>query len=280
MADVTHHPAPAPAVTAPVKPFRVSSPLRRARDNDPLVKIVGVGLAVLAWQVYSTVSDTHLVPSIALIGQELVVLATSGDLWLHGRSTLAKAFSGLGIAVVFGVIAGMVAARSRVYGGALRSLVSIGYPIPKLALYPITVLIFGLGAASKVAQVALECFFPLFVHAYAGARGVDKHMVWLARNSGASRRRLLMDVIAPSALPSILTGLRVAAPIMLIVVTVTELIGETLGLGFLITHAAAHLIPARAFAVVVVLGMLGFILDRAIVWVRRRAVFWEKGVTL
>ncbi len=91
---------------------------------------------------------------------------------------------------------------------------------------------------------------------------------------------MVKDIIAPATLPSVLTGLRIATPIMLIVITVTELIGESRGLGFLIGNAQANFRPDEAMAVVVVLGIIGFTLDRLNVFVGRRLVFWEKGVQL
>jgi ABC-type nitrate/sulfonate/bicarbonate transport system permease component len=87
-------------------------------------------------------------------------------------------------------------------------------------------------------------------------------------------------VLLPSALPFVLTGLRVAIPIMLIVTTVTEFIGDSQGLGHLIARSAAYFDTAAALAVVVVLGTLGFLGDRLVVWSRTRFVFWEKGASL
>jgi ABC-type nitrate/sulfonate/bicarbonate transport system permease component len=162
----------------------------------------------------------------------------------------------------------------------LHPVISVLYPIPKLALYPVVILIFGLGASSKVVQVTLECFFPIFVQMYAGARSVPRNMAWLAANNETSALRFTRDVLLPTVLPYLLTGLRVATPIMLIVMCVTEFVGESRGLGHLIVRYSSYFDTASAFAVVAFFGMLGLAADRLIVFARTRLVHWERGANI
>ncbi len=244
------------------------------------LKVAGVAAVLGGWQLFAQLSGSRLTPGLGLISQKLVHLLADGELAHHSGITLADGLSGLAIAFAAGVLMGFLAAREWIVEAALRPIISLGYPVPKLALYPIVILVLGFGGGSKIAQVALECFFPIFVHCYAGARSVDRNTLWLARNAGAGRRRLITDVLVPTALPSILTGLRVAAPIMLIVMTVTEFIGDSQGLGYLIVRSASYFDQASAFAVIFVLGVIGFVGDRLIVMLRRRVVFWEKGSSL
>lgn len=252
--------------------------LRRRARRSQLLRVVGLLVPVVTYGLYATLSDNRLVPDLGQIWAALAELVVSGDLWFHGRQTLQHGFTGLAIALVAGVLVAFAMARSRLFDAALGPFMDGVYPIPKLALYPVVILIFGLGAASKVWQVGIECFFPIVYNVYAGARDIDRNYLWLSRSVGAGEVRTLRDVILPSTAPSILTGLRVATPIMLIVITVTELLGVSRGLGFLIADARANFDPARALAVVVVLGVLGFVFDRVIVWVTRRVVFWEEAI--
>lgn len=243
-------------------------------------KLLGMVLLVGGWELYARISANRLTPTVGKIADRLWILIESGDLWFHARLTLFRGFVGLGLALIIGVGFGLAMARSRWVNAALEPMLSGLYSIPKIALYPVMIAAFGLGGAAKIWQVALECAFPIAFNTYAGASSVAKSHLWLARNVGASTPRLIRDIIAPSSLPSILTGVRIASPIMLIVITVTELIGESRGLGFLIGNAQANFRPDEAMAVVVVLGVLGFALDRANVWLGRRLVFWERGVQL
>ncbi len=249
-------------------------------QRSTLWKAAGVlGMAGL-WQAASRAGDAHLLPGLELIGARLVDLLRSGELLENATSTLSKGLAGLLLALVLGTAIGTLCARNRFVNAALQPLISVLYPVPKLALYPVVILVLGLGAWSKIVQVMLECFFPIFVQMYAGAKSVPKTMVWLAANNETSARRFASDVLLPSMLPFLLTGLRVATPIMLIVMCVTEFIGESRGLGYLVSRYSSYFDTAAAFAVIVFLGLLGLVADRLIVFVRTRLVHWERGVSL
>ena len=256
-----------------------SIPMRMARlaRSSPVVKAVGVLAALGAWQLYSMWADSRLMPGLQVIFEKLVELVADGELLHHAASTLTHGFAGLGIAFVLAACTGVFAARNWVADAALRPLVSICYPVPKLALYPIVILLLGFGGGSKTTQTAIECFFPLFVQCYAGARALSKNMEWLALNVGGDRKYLLRDVLVPTALPFVFTGLRIAFPIMLIVMTVTEFIGASQGLGYLIARSAAYFDTASALAVVATLGCIGFVGDRVLVRLRSIVVFWERA---
>lgn len=274
---------PPPEITPPTTPE--APPASRGRwrrivNASRLRRLSSVLVILLAWELTARTSQNRLTPTLQVVAERLVADVRSGELWFHGQLTLFRGFTGLAIALVLGVLVGFAMARSRWLDAALHPVLVGLYPVPKLALYPIAILILGFGGASKIWQVGLECFFPIAYNAYAGARSVDRDMLWLARNTGASRLQTVREVVWPSALPSVLTGLRISTPIMLIVITVTELLGESRGLGFLIRDAQARFVADRAIAVVVVLGVLGFVFDRLLIWLTRRLVYWEKDLTL
>lgn len=244
------------------------------------LKVLGVVLALTAWQLYAMASGNRLVPSLPTIGNRLIELLQDPEFWGHTASTLRNGLMGLAIGLALAASAGCLAARNWVVDAAIHPVINLLYPVPKLALYPIVILVLGLDWPSRVAQVALECFFPLFVQCHAGVRAVGTRMEWLARNAGASSWETAREIVWHSALPFLLTGLRVAMPIVLIVTTVTEFIGDSQGLGHLIARSAAFFDTAAALSVVAVLGAIGFTADRLVVWLRQRLVFWEKGVVI
>ncbi|MDE0059974.1 MAG: ABC transporter permease [Defluviicoccus sp.] len=249
-------------------------------DRGTVRKVAGVLVALAAWQSFAMSSGSRLIPQIQDIAIMFVELAGNGELADHTLTSLSQGLLGLFIAFSIASAAGYAAARNWAVDAAIHPLISLAYPVPKLALYPLVILLLGLGWESRTAQVALECFFPLFVHAHAGAKAVAPRMEWLARNVDASPWQAARDVIVPSAMPYMLTGLRIAIPIMLIVTTVTEFIGDSQGLGYLIARSASYFDTASAFAVIVVLGTLGLLGDRLVVLARDRLVFWEKGASL
>lgn len=254
--------------------------LRSLAAPEGLRRLLGVAIIVGLWEAVAHTSGNRLTPPIAVIGERIWFDVTSGALWFNAQVTLLRGFTGLAIAVVGGIVIGILMARSRWVDAALQPLLGATYPIPRLALYPLLILVLGLGAASKISLVAMECVYPMTLAAYAGARSVTRDQQWLTRNVGASWWRTVFDVQIPAALPAILTGLRVASPIMLVVIIVTEMLGESRGLGFMIQQSRSYFEPEGVMAVIVVLGVLGFALDRLIVMVTRVLVFWERKVVL
>lgn len=145
---------------------------------------------------------------------------------------------------------------------------------------PVFILLFGLGGTSKVLLVAVECFYPVVFNVAAGAQGISRDFMWHSFNVEASLWRRVKDLILPSTLPAILTGLRIAAPLMLVVEVVTEMIGESRGLGFMIMDARSRFDPPTVFAVIVVLALGGYFLDRIVQILTRQLVFWERDVRI
>src|SRR5215510_5221603 len=152
----------------------------------------------------------------------------------------------------------------------------IGYPIPKIALFPVFTYIFGIGTPSKIAFTFLECLYPIVVTCYFGFRGVQTRLIWSAQNCGASRSTILRRVILPATMPSIFSGLRVALPVAIIVVVITEMIGDSIGLGYYITIWSTRFTFANVYAAIIVIGLCGLVLDQALLLLRHRAVYWQR----
>src|SRR5882762_9858837 len=160
--------------------------------------------------------------------------------------------------------------------GALAPLFSGTYAVPKLALFPIFIFVFGIGSLSKVALVFLECLYPIVIITSQGARGVDRVLLWSAQNMGASRVEILRRIVVPATAPFIFAGFRVALPVAMIVVVITEMISSADGLGYQVIYALSSLKTDRMLAIVIVIALLGWLLDRTLVVLRDRLVYWEK----
>ena len=220
--------------------------------------------------------SARTLPSLVLIGEQLWIYLANGELLYHAWITLYRAAAGFALALAAGVVLGTLMARSRWVEALVEPIFSFGYPIPKISLYPVFIMVFGLGTGSKVALVFLECLYPIAVHAHSGMRSADRVLVWAAANMGASRSQLFRKVLVPAALPTLFSGLRIALPVALIVTIITELIGESRGLGYFVTFHTASFEYARAFAAFVVIALIGFCLDRLLLAVRNRMIFWQK----
>ena len=217
-----------------------------------------------------------LFPSLTRIWNELVLFFSRPEMLHEVLVTLERALGGFALAATVGILLGIVMGRSPLAGALLDPLFSGTYAVPKLALFPIFIFVFGIGSLSKVALVFLECLYPIVIMTYAGAREVQEKLLWSARNMGASRAAILRRVVIPATTPFIFASFRVAVPVAMIVVVITEMVSSADGLGYQVIYAMSSLRTDRMLAVVVVIAALGWLLDKAVVLARDRLIYWEK----
>jgi ABC-type nitrate/sulfonate/bicarbonate transport system permease component len=235
-------------------------------------------LLAAGWEL---VARLGFVSQLALPPLSHVVLAwtdmvRSGELVSNGASSLWRAGAGLVLAIAVGAALGIAMAWWRLVDAALGPLVEIFYPMPKSALIPVTVLWLGFGDGSKILLIFLGCMLPVTIGAFNGARGSDQALVWSARSMGASRLRMLWDVVVPSALPEMLNGIRTALALAFILLVSSELIVAREGLGYLIGYLGASGTYDAMFAVVLTVALLGFAADRAYQALMRRLLLWRE----
>jgi NitT/TauT family transport system permease protein len=235
-------------------------------------------LGALVWEAAarSGAFSPLIVPSIARIGRELWWLVVRPESLADAWFSLQRAIVGFALAAVVGVALGVLMGRSSIAAACLGPIFSGTYPIPKIALFPVFIYLFGIGSLSKVVLIFLECLYPIVVTTHAGSRAVNRVLVWSAANMGASRARILWRVVVPAAAPFIFAGFRVALPIAMIVVIITEMISSADGLGYLAMYSLASFKTDRMLAVVVMIALIGVALDRLVTLLRDRLVFWEK----
>ena len=248
---------------------------------DPAGALRRAALLMVSGFVWETAARSGLfspliVPSLTRIGYQLWLLATQPDSLVEAWYSLARALAGFGLAAVVGVALGVLMDRSTLVAASLGPFFSGTYPIPKIALFPIFIYLFGIGSVSKVLLIFLECLYPIVVTTHAGSRAVNRVLLWSAANMGASRARILWRVVVPAAAPFIFAGFRMALPIAMIVVIITEMISSADGLGYLVMYSLASLKTDRMLAVVLAIALIGVALDWLIVRLRDRLVFWER----
>ncbi len=215
-------------------------------------------------------------PSLSQVVAAWIDMVSSGELVGNGAASLWRAGAGLGLAVAVGAALGVAMAWWRPVNAALGPLVEMFYPMPKSALIPVTVLWLGFGDGSKILLIFLGCMLPVTLGAFNGARGSDEALVWSARSMGASRLRMLWDVVVPSALPEMLNGIRTALALAFILLVSSELIVAREGLGYLIGYLGANGTYDAMFAVVLTVAFLGFAADRAWQALVERLLLWRE----
>ena len=253
----------------------VSSP-RLARFSG-LLRLLPLLIVFAVWQLASTVGalPKWLMPSFFAVIASLTDLVKSGEIVPHTIASLGRAGAGFAIAVVTGILIGVLMARIRAVQLAMEPILMLIYPVPKPALIPLFMVWLGIGNFSKIAVIALACLVPIVIATFNGARSVDPMLLWSARARGTSERRLLWRVVIPSALPQIAAGVRTAIAIAVIVLVSSEFISSESGLGYLIFSYGGVGAEDAMLAVVLYLAVLGYLLDRLYVASLRKAMVWH-----
>jgi ABC-type nitrate/sulfonate/bicarbonate transport system permease component len=243
-----------------------------------LLAVYPFALLAAAWWLLAeqgVLGNEFVMPPPGEVWERAVELAEDGALADAGLATLRRVLLAYALALVAGVALGTLIGRVRSVRIALRPLVSFLFPAPKVALYPAMLIVLGLGSASKVAFGFSEAVFPVLLATAAGTSQVEPRLVWSARALGTSRPAALVRVVVPAALPAILTGARIALVGAIVGVFLGEMIAGADGLGHMMAVAYRTLETADMYVAIVVVSLGGYLLDRAFLLVRSRALAWS-----
>ena len=235
-------------------------------------------LLLLAWETAARagIVTTFLLPPLSVVLDRVWDDVVTGELAVNLGLTLYRAVVGFIIAGVAGVALGIMMTRQRWVRWFFDPIISVGFPMPKIAFLPVFMLWLGLYDISKISMVVFNAIFPVIAATMAAAEGVERHLVWSARSLGASERQLLREIILPAALPQILTGLQVALPVSMIVEIVTEMLMGGQGLGGAMIGASRFADSPGVFAGIVEIALAGLCLVRGIAVLRRHLLVWHQ----
>lgn len=238
-------------------------------------------LILLVWTLV-TVQGTvtpMILPSPGAVVASLADMVQRGYTGVPLSTHIGASLARVGVAYLFGALLGTLVGlwrgRSPSADAALLVPSELLRPIPPLGLIPLFILWFGIGELSKVLLIFLSVFLIAMVNAQAGARACALDGVRAAQSLGASPWQVFRFVVLPSALPQIMTGLRIAMSSALTILVASELLGGDRGLGFLILDASSFFRTTYVFAGIVIIGAIGLLTDRGLVMLARRVVHWE-----
>ncbi len=226
------------------------------------------------WWIASLASGGKIIPDPPTVLLRFFVLLPS-VLWRHALASLARITAGLALALLTAVPAGLLTGRSQPLDRAVSPLAYLLYPVPKIALLPAIMLLFGLTDASKVIVVFLVLFFQLFVAARDAVKGIPEQYMTSLRSLGAGRLQSARYVIWPALLPQVLSALRIGAGTALAVLFFAETFGTRLGLGYFVMESWMRLAYPDMYAGILGLGILGLAIFKSIDAVQQRACRWQ-----
>jgi len=260
-------PAPAPAAGRLARVRRSSGSL--------VLKLASVAAGLLVWQLYAPTVNPILLkpPSAVLLGA--VRLLQDGTLEEAILKSLHNFAFGFAIALVLGLLLGVVTARSRVLFNLADPWVNALYSTPSVALVPFLALWLGIGDLPKIATIGVFAVFPILINTQQGVRHVDPQLLEVARSFSSGERRLWTDVLLPSALPYILAGAKLAIGRALVGMVVGEFLTSfNGGLGSLIIQFQNTFRVDLMFVPLIVVAVLGMALIGLVQWLERRLAPW------
>ena len=198
-----------------------------------------------------------------------------GSIWLQIWTTMEEAILGFLVGVAAGVVVGVLLGQVRFLSEVLSPYIKAVNALPRIVLGALFVIILGLGISSKVVLAAFLVFFVVFFNAYQGVREVDGNLVNNARILGASRLRVIRDVVLPSALTWIIASLHVAFGFAVIGAIVGEVLGAQHGLGVLITDSQNNFNADGIFAGMIIIGLIALVAEWLISLLERRLLAWR-----
>jgi NitT/TauT family transport system permease protein len=248
------------------------------RRRELAVSVFSPVVVLAAWEalVRAGLLDARFFPAPTSIVGTFTTLVLSGELWGHVRSSLARIVVGYAMGTVPALALGLFLGLARLPRAFATPIIFALYPIPKVAILPLIMLIFGLGELSKYVTVAIAVFFLVLVNTMAGVLAIERIYFDVARNFNASRGDLYLRVVLPGALPHIVTGLKVAVGVALIVLVTAEFVGAQAGVGVLIFEAWQVFAIERLFVGLVTISFLGYFLALVFDELERRLIPWRR----
>ena len=247
-------------------------------------RLVGPALGVLVflaalavWQLWAGAEDSFLVPTASEVGERAWdVWPTSEFLSEVGRS-MKRYAAGFAIAAAIGIALGLLVGASRAARRTLDPFLECLRAVPAIAIVPAAILILGLGDASRIAVIAFGLCFPILVNTAEGVRAIPLEVRDTASMLHVGRVERVLRIYLPAALPSIMAGLRIAVSLGLVLVIVSEFVGETNGMGYYLIIQQSEFDYPELYAGILFLGVLGYALNRLFLVVERRVLAWHYG---
>lgn len=262
-----------------------AEPTVKPRQRQPLgtlsISLLTLGGLLLLWWAVTTAGliEPLFLPSPQAIARKGWVLLTQGymeaSLWQHLGASLGRIGLALLVAVLTAIPLGIAIGRNRIARGIFDPLIEFYRPIPPLAYLPLIVIWCGIGELSKVLLIYLAIFAPIAIATATGVRTIDPARLRAAQSLGATQVQLIRYVILPSALPDILTGVRIGLGVGWSTLVAAELVAATRGLGFMVQSAAQFLVTDVVILGILVIALIAFALELGLRALQRKFVPWH-----
>ncbi len=247
------------------------------RARDRLIGLASPAVLLLLWEALARFGwiDARFFPAPSSIATTFVRLSRSGELWDNLTVSLGRLAWGSLIGGVPALLLGLAMGLYRPVRAIVDPLVAATYPVPKSAILPLMLLVFGLGEASKIAMVALGVFYPVIINTTAGVLEIERIHLDVGKNFGATGWQTFRTIALPGAAPLIMAGVKLGAGMGLILIAIAEMIGAQSGIGYMIWNAWQLMSVDTMFVGLVVIALLGFAFTWMLDEIERRLLPWK-----
>ena len=252
------------------RPFRLSEHLNLVRTTSAIV-------VLLLWEIFGRKVNPLFLSYPSAIAGALVELLKSGEIQRQALGSLQVFATGLSAALILGIGLGLLMGRYRLAEYMLDPYVYALDATPRVALIPLLLLWFGLGAFSKIAIVFLSGLFPVLMNTFSGVRTVSAHLVDVGRAYGAGEGKIFTKIILPAALPFVMAGIRLAVGRALIGIITAEMFTAVTGMGALLVRYSSALATDKFVVPVIFLALLGVALSGAVEKLQKRLAPWKES---
>ena len=261
---------------------RSFAPRRRAWSRESVeraMNIVSPVFLLLIWELCARLGfiDVRFFPAPSKIFQVMYTQMENGMLWKHVWASLQRLFWGILFGGIPALMLGIAMGMYRTLRVIVEPVIMATYPIPKSAILPLILLIFGLGEASKIVMVATGVFYPILINAMAGVLEINKIYFDVGRNFGAGRWQVFRTVALPGALPLIMTGVKLGVGLGLVLIAIAEMVGAKSGLGYMIWNAWEILSVETMYVGLISIAVLGLVFTLLLNELERIIVPWKSS---
>lgn len=256
--------------------------VRLPRKVMPLLRVGAIGLFVLSvivvWQLIILIGKypSFILPAPREVADELLNILPTPAFWGHVATTFVEVLGGLSIGAALAIVLGYFIAKSSIVNSLVSPLVVASQAVPIVAIAPLLAMWFGYGLTPKIVTSLLIVFFPILISVVAGIRSVEPNLRDLMRSLQATRWQMFTKLEAPSALPMVLSGLKVGATLAVIGAIVGEFVNSDRGLGFLIKQGNGEYNTTRTFAALIVLIVMALIMYGSVALIERKWLAWRR----
>jgi ABC-type nitrate/sulfonate/bicarbonate transport system permease component len=248
-----------------------------ARSRDRLLNVISPLALLAVWELCARFGaiDIRFFPAPSSVMSTLIDMLRTGELITHTAISMERLAYGTILGGLPALVLGIAMGLNRPIRALFDPLIAATYPVPKSAILPLALLIFGLGEGSKIFMVAIGVFFPMVINTTTGVLEINKIYLDVGRNYKASRWSTFWTIALPGALPVIMTGFKLGIGIGLVLIAVAEMVGAKSGLGYLIWSAWSTFAVEQMYVGLFTIAIIGFLITLGLNELERVIIPWK-----